>query len=411
MARTPKFIPRRTGKKTSPWVVNIPKSVSVDGSQHKEYFKNKEDAETRSAQLKQDLRRRGEGALAAPVALREQAVRSDELLEPFGVDLVDAVREWVEASRVISPLGGDMVQVARSWAKDEKQRRQSREFGELMDEVIATLVNRRKSTRYIGDVRYVRKRLMPFWGGVMVSDIRSKAEILKVFADAGLKPTGQKSFQRVLSVAFNHAVEREYTTSNPFAKLKTDEGARRDVGILTPEEVEVLYAAAGDDLRPYLIFSTWGGIRPAEVRRLQWADVSWEEGWVQISRKIAKRDKTRNVTLSENALELLKPYRHRTGKVVPFSESTWKRRFEAARVTAGICEQWQENMLRHSFGTYHRAFHKDLDLLAMEMGHSETQTAANHYVKSTIGVKEAIKFWSIGLPKKSKAKKSKGVAA
>tara|TARA_Y100001934_G_scaffold186713_1_gene220328 strand:- start:448 stop:618 length:171 start_codon:yes stop_codon:yes gene_type:complete len=50
--------------------------------------------------------------------------------------------------------------------------------------------------------------------------------------------------------------------------------------------------------------------------------------------------------------------------------------------------------MRHSFASYHLAYHQSADKTALEMGHRDTQMLYRHY-RSVVSKDEAAKFWKI----------------
>jgi integrase len=66
---------------------------------------------------------------------------------------------------------------------------------------------------------------------------------------------------------------------------------------------------------------------------------------------------------------------------------------ELLRKAAGI-ESWPHNGLRHSFGSYHLAFHGDAIKTAQQMGHRSADVVHNHY-KALVLKTEAEKFWKL----------------
>ena len=90
------------------------------------------------------------------------------------------------------------------------------------------------------------------------------------------------------------------------------------------------------------------------------------------------------------------PPRH--GPVQP-PAITYRRKFLRALQTAGITP-WPPNALRHSFGSYHLAHHRDAARTALELGHSESATLFRHY-RELVRPAEARAFWHI-MPQKAK---------
>jgi hypothetical protein len=83
-------------------------------------------------------------------------------------------------------------------------------------------------------------------------------------------------------------------------------------------------------------------------------------------------------------------------------------RTEADRDRAGLRENWPNNALRHSFGSYHLAHFKDAPALALQMGNSP-DVIFRHY-RELVKPKEAKRYWQI-MPSGDAVKKVVAFAA
>lgn len=71
-----------------------------------------------------------------------------------------------------------------------------------------------------------------------------------------------------------------------------------------------------------------------------------------------------------------------------------RKKLEADREKAGLLENWPNNALRHSFGSYHLAQFKDAAALALQMGNSPSMIF-KHY-RELVKPKDAERYWGIG---------------
>lgn len=72
---------------------------------------------------------------------------------------------------------------------------------------------------------------------------------------------------------------------------------------------------------------------------------------------------------------------------------TLRKRMDALKAAAKI-ESWPHNALRHSFASYHLAFHGDAMRTATLLGHKDSGVVHNHY-KAIVQKSEAARFWSL----------------
>jgi integrase len=91
--------------------------------------------------------------------------------------------------------------------------------------------------------------------------------------------------------------------------------------------------------------------------------------------------------MSDNLVEWLLPYRRSTGTI------KWTRNaFDNARDKAGV--RWPNDIMRHTYGSYHVAENQDPGKTMLQMGHKNMQTLLDHYVDARTK-DDASEFWSI----------------
>jgi len=77
--------------------------------------------------------------------------------------------------------------------------------------------------------------------------------------------------------------------------------------------------------------------------------------------------------------------------VAPFVRRNWHFLFAQAASDAGV--QLPMNVLRHTFGSYHYAMHRNENLTAAEMGNSPAMVF-RHY-RAVVTPEAAAKFWNL----------------
>ncbi len=204
-------------------------------------------------------------------------------------------------------------------------------------------------------------------------------------------------YRRLIILAFNFAVAGGYATSNPAEKTKKAKVVGEAPGILTVQQTARLLEAASPELLPYVAIGAFAGLRRAEIKRLDWSEIDFESGLIEVTAKKAKAARRRFVKIQPNLREWLLPLRKHSGKVTP---DDFRYLFLAARKAAGI-KKWPSNALRHSFASYHLAHFKDAAALALEMGHTDSGIIFNHY-RQLVKPKEAERYWNIAPAKADK---------
>lgn len=197
-----------------------------------------------------------------------------------------------------------------------------------------------------------------------------------------------------LSCVFGWAVKHGLVAGNPCALVPRPElPVAEEVRFLAiPEVVTILRAVAGcgpedRDLMAYLVLALFAGVRRAEILRTMVRDIDFEarppEFIVPLGKLSAKvtakpRSRKRRVIPMENVcvewlrwagVDLREPGERLIGP-------NFRRRWDRAR---SCLPTWPPNVLRHTFPTYHYAFHRNESELQAILGHDSKDTLVEHY--------------------------------
>lgn len=278
---------------------------------------------------------------------------------------------------------------------------------ELADDYLKRAKVRNLRFHSLRDLRHRLKWIVERFGDTRVdelttSDIRDWLDNLtKQDGKTLVSLTTRKHFKFAARGLFKRAVERELIEQNP-ADFDDEKNLDNETepGILTVDQARSLLDKAAKhapEAVPGLALSLFAGTRATEMRRLDWSDIDLEEGIVKISARIAKKRSVRNITIVPNLARWLFLYRQSEGRVWPASESKWITTIRELSKKADIAE-WPHNALRHSFGSYHSALHKDSRKTAWEMGHRDSgNTLFTHYLSLTTKA-EAERYFAIEPP-------------
>ena len=351
------------------WCVIVPK---LGGGRTRRFFKftdeGKREADTFLGISKTQQTNYGTAALTLSPAQRTEYLESLETLKPYGIGLR-------EAMQMLLP--------------QLKAKNRSCTVKELVAELLGAKRADGASERYLGDLK---SRL-----GIFAKSFegRNVAGISFIEVDAWLRAlrvsaTTRNNFRRVLAVAFNFGKDRGYCVANHAEDCAQAKEIGGEIGILTIAETARLMEKASAETLPYWIIGAFAGLRSAEIERLDWAEVNFEAGLIEVKASNAKTAGRRLVTMQPNLREWLAPYRAHRGPVCPIG---LRKKLEADRDRAELREEWPSNALRHSFGSYHLARFNDAPALALQMGNSPAMIF-KHY-REVVRPQEAEKFWSI----------------
>jgi integrase len=339
------------------------------GKRKRSFFENKAQAESFVAFKNAELKRNGVEHAEFPTALRVMAQHAVEKLKPFGRTIMDAVDHYVTHL---------------------KATEKSCTAVQLVKELLAAKEADGVSAYHLRDMRYRLGAFAEKFDGRMVATITSK-EIDAWLRSRPLSGLTRNHYRQHMVAAFNFAVRQGYATANPAAGAAKAKVISAAPGILTVSETARLLEAATPDILPYIAIGLFAGLRRAELERLDWSEIDFESGLIEVKAKKSKTAQRRHVQIQPNLREWLMPLRKLKGSVT--STLGFRESWAQAREAAGITE-WPDNALRHSFASYHLAHFKNAAATALELGHHDSRITFAHY-RELVKPKEAERYWNI----------------
>lgn len=262
----------------------------------------------------------------------------------------------------------------------------------LCDKFQALKTSEKKSRRYLDDLHYRLGILAGEFGGRIAADV-STDDVSAWLAGMNAAPQTVKNYRTIARSLFSYAVTLKACAENPVDRAFMPSNADTEVGILTVTQAAALLNAAHDrpEILPAIAIGLFGGVRDAEIHRLDWSEIGFESGFITITRKKGKKKVRRLIELRPALRAWLEPLRQISGPVWPAGERG-RILHEAAREAAGL-KQWPHNALRHSFASYALAKWQNAAALALEMGNS-VPVLMEHY-REIVLPKDAEAFWSL----------------
>jgi integrase len=356
------------------WQVTAPK---LGGGRIRKTFKDHNEAKGYYDLAKAQIQDFGNAAMSISDALRAEAVKCSEVLQPFGKTIADATHFYVNHLQEIT---------------------RSQTVSHAVNELRAACKADGKSVRYLRDLKYRLGRFSDEFGSRHIAEITT-ADIDRWLRELNLGPVSRNTFRRRLVTLFKFAKIHGWCRTIPAAESTRVREVSDEVGILTPKELEGLLAVASQDTVPYWAIGAFAGLRASEIERLDWEDVNHRH--IRVRAKHAKTASRRLVDIQPNLAKWLLPYRGRTGKVVPENLRVKllgdrKRAEKAGRLS----RKWPSNALRHSFASYYLARFDDAPKLALQLGHTGQDIIFRHY-RQVVTREEARRYWKIEPARKS----------
>jgi integrase len=216
-------------------------------------------------------------------------------------------------------------------------------------------------------------------------------------ADAEWQPQNRINYLNMWSSLYKFAEKNKWVDEN-IAKLISRpkiEGVEPE--IFTVDEVKrLLENANAYGLLPHIAVGLFAGIRSTELSRLTRDAINFETKEIVIPATIAKL-RSRRVIDHKDAMNPLFAWletcrEELKGREPIYQPAKFRWNKKEFLEAAGIPE-WKDNVLRHSFGSYHFAAFENEGLTARLMGNSPNMIH-KHY-KAIVSKSEAEKFWAL----------------
>ena len=134
------------------------------------------------------------------------------------------------------------------------------------------------------------------------------------------------------------------------------------------------------------------GLRSSEIFKLDWRNVDLTRRIIIIDADKTKTSRRRIVKVSDNLAVWLAPYVRKEGKVLPFEDSKLYLELHKLLPAAALTE-WPDNVLRHSFCSYHLAKWQNANETAEQSGH-DVKVLRAHY-RELVMPADADTYWQI----------------
>lgn len=391
MAKPIRFTPKNS---PSGWRINIPAKISETGKRQQVFYRTQKLALAAADDLKRKVELFGVQTRAISPTVAEQATAALNLLEPYGITLLEAARRIADI--------------------ESMQRRSSTIEDALKDYEKA---KSGRSERHTKSITYMSRHLREDFAGRAMSSIT--AEELQAHLEAHTSgPVAFNGKLRYLTGLWRWAAKppREWCNPDTLKHLERKEAVTSEIGTLTAMEAATLLTTAEkhfpDTVIPFAI-ALFTGMRMQEIERLKPEDIA-PEG-ITVSQGKSKTKQRRFIHMPDPLAAWLDAYPI-TDCVCP---PNWSRKEKAVRRLAGWkvwsdlvptlklknpmkaeppenAPEWPQNALRHTAASVALALGKDLQTLIFEHGHSGgTEMLRKHYI-GRMPKKEAQAIWTLG---------------
>jgi integrase len=312
----------------------------------------------------------------------------EQVARAHGVGLAAAMDEWASARKAAGEI--PLSDAVRFYQANRSDLFAVRTNVQVAAEFVVSLKRKGVSDIYVRNATSSLKRFTDVMAGniadVSVADINRFLDSLK-----NLGPVSKNGIRRNLVTMFGFAKKQGYL--HPDRKTAAEQSdsfkePEKQIEIFTPEEMEKILLAAHARILPLIAIGGFCGIRSAEVERLNWQDIKWDRGHIEIAGHKAKTAARRLVPLPENLKAWLAPWREESGPILTISDVSGA--LGDTAVKAQIPGGWRQNALRHSFISYRVSLTGDVARTSLEAGNSP-KMIFRHYRE--IVDEEAARTW------------------
>jgi integrase len=381
------------------YMVTIPGRVTGTGRKRRQ-FKDKGEAQEWASLEYKGAAKQGEDYFKATADERRQFVEVLPDLREKGLSLKEAVDFALPRLR---PEGGSktVTQLVTAMVASKQARYEQGKYRE----------------RSLRDFRTRSERFSEFFGDCLIGDL-TKEDIKAWVQSLELSGRSNKNYLDVVSELLKHAMQSRLILENPLDFLTDLERKElcgsdlsKEPAILSVNEAELLMNAAYEHrelgLLPFITLGLFCGLRTEEIKRLNWENVHLDDDtpFVTVGADIAKKGRIRNIDIPENAQLWLSLCRKDRGEIIanPYLAYLY-RRLHKLLENAGIGEKtndgefktrWENNSMRHSFGSYHFALHGDSLETSRLLGHKAGDAVLFAHYRALAKKSDGEKFFAI----------------
>lgn len=336
-----------------------------------------------------------------PNEITEQEAAALLILRQTGMDIVEVAMIARDALLWTKGRGNRLKRVQKCLIAGNRVL-QEEERSVTLQTAIKTALEERSSLslRTRRDFRYLMKRLLKFnpEGVRRIVSGMTPEQCGEMIERAFSTPRQRYKARLVFSSVFSTAMRHGWCNRNPLRLWRAPRVREQTVPILSMDEIRALVRKAREYesgcCLPAVGLMLYAGIRPTEVERLRWKEVNSEEKVVVLSPQHTKTGGARCVNIHAPLMQILRENMQHTPeeRICP---TGWRRHWRTLRREAGWCTSehpWIQDVLRHTYASYHLRHFRNLHELQIEMGHGSPELLRTRYLNMQ-GMGDADAFW------------------
>ena len=259
---------------------------------------------------------------------------------------------------------------------------------------------------------YIRRWIVPHWGGVRLSEVRTM-EAESWLHRLPLAKSSCAKIRNLLSVLFNHACRHEIFDRNPIRLVRQGAKRRATPSVLTPPEIKALIDNLRLRERTLVLVVASTGLRQSELFGLKWGDINFAQGTMSVTRSIVcgvvgpckTESSQKPVPVHPTVLETLAKWRedsryakfddwvfasrrHRGRKPV-WGQAILRKYIRPVAQRVGIQKPFGWHTFRHTFSTLLRSVGTEFKVMQELLRHSSLRSRLDVYTQAISPAKHA----------------------
>ena len=246
-----------------------------------------------------------------------------------------------------------------------------------------------KSSHYISSINYSFREFINFVGDIPITKIDIRIIDKFIITSYSRTQRGAHLFYRTLKAALNKAIEWNYISVNPFAKIKFPKLSKSFPAFISEDELLIILANIPyQHLKDIFTVAFYTGLRLGELINMQWnwidffqnhITVKCSEGFTTKSKKeriVPMSEKVKSIFITRFNLAVHQPdevvfYRINKRKL---HQETISKQFKQAVRKSNLNEKIHFHSLRHSFASLLAQKGVSLYIVKELLGHEDLAT-------------------------------------
>lgn len=325
----------------------------------------------------------------------------EEALKKNKLSMQEAIRLGLELAESCGGRGNARLRCCREIIRIGTEAyhlsRRSKSFADALHMLLEMKADRRART--LQEIGSITRRILRQEPGIAktklsaLQDYPWQETLQRIFPT----PRQQNKARVILHSIFRLGEQQGWCSLNPMERVTQHRHIETEIIALSLVQIQTLLRTAQQPQhRPCMAalgIMLWAGVRPAEAERITAHDINLTEKIISIRPSHSKTGGCRHIPMA--------PVLQAWLKEAPCAERIcppdWRRRWKALRQQAGIIP-WPQDVLRHTFASYHLKQHRNITLLQVAMGHRSTALLQTRYLNMRGLTHDAARqFWNCKL--------------